>query len=459
MRFGRKATGILLLVAVALTVVLVLGRRSPPAPRGVLLITVDTLRPDHLGCYGYPRATSPAIDALAAGGVTYTAALAPRGQTWPTLASILTGLYPVTHGVRKNGQMPDPSLETLPEILGRRGFTCAAFLANSGQARWAGFAPYVDMRDQDARLSSQARGWLRAVAGKRFFLWIHYFSPHRPYQPPPPFDTRFDRDYVGVIDGSIEQMERITAKRIDLPERDLAHMLALYDGEILYMDRLVGGLLAAVRELGLDESVLVVLTADHGEDLYERNYYFSHSASVYDSSLRIPLIFRWSGRLAPGSERPGIVEATDIAPTILELVGCPLPPTIAGVSLTGQLLGEEPAASDRCAFGELEDRVVTLRDRDHRYVYNPTDFDFPVGGDKWPEAVYPLEARELYLLGVDPQERHNVAAELPAVADELERRVRDWQAEHLWEEASRRHARRAIPEELRRSLEALGYVQ
>jgi arylsulfatase A-like enzyme len=201
------------------------------------------------------------------------------------------------------------------------------------------------------------------------------------------------------------------------------------------------------------------LTADHGEDLYERNYYFSHSASVYDSSLRIPLIFRWSGHLPPRAERRGIVEAIDVAPTILELAGCEPLPGAAGFSLAAQLRSGQLAESDRCAFGELEDRVVTLRDREHRFVYNPTDFDFPVGGEKWPDAVYPIEARELYRLREDPQERRNVAAEEPAVAAELERRVRDWQAEHLWEESSRRHAQRGVPEELRRSLEALGYVQ
>jgi arylsulfatase A-like enzyme len=360
--------------------------------------------------------------------------------------------------VRKNGHFLDESVPTLAEVLGREGYVCGAFLANAGQAGWPGFEPLVDARDRDAFVTSQAKGWLRAVAHRRFFLWIHYFAPHRPYWPPAPCAERFDPGYTGPIDGSIEQMKDITARQVELSAADLGHMLALYDGEVLHLDRLVGELLGTLTELGLEERTLVMLTSDHGEDLYERNYYFSHSASIYDSSLRIPWIVRWPGRVPAGVQLAGVTEAIDIAPTLLDLAGLRVPRDFAGVSLARRLRTSAPPAGERYAFSELEDRVVSIRSQRYRYVYNPDDFDFPLGLDG-PGAVYPIAPAELYAHDGDPGERRNVVAAEPEVATGLAERIRRWQREHDWEERSRAHADKRIPDELRESLEAIGYVQ
>jgi arylsulfatase A-like enzyme len=315
----------------------------------------------------------------------------------------------------------------------------------------------TDLRDLDRPLVSRAKGWLRGNTDGPFFLWIHLFSPHRPYQPPGPWIERFDPGYGGPIDGSLDQIKGIAASGRDLAPADVHHMIALYDGEVAWTDRLLRELVGTLDELGLSGRTLVVVTADHGEELYERHRYFSHSASIYDTVLRVPLLFRWPGRVAPGRCVPGIVEAMDIAPTVLGLVGLEIPGEWEGRDLSDVVLGRTELPADHAAFAELEDRVVAVRTDRWRYLHNPTDFDFPLEAGEL-GTVFPLEARELYDLLEDPAERRNVAARLPDVAFQMERRVVDWMDEHGWEEASLRHARLDIPDEARRELEALGYV-
>ncbi|MDP6529661.1 MAG: sulfatase [Gemmatimonadota bacterium] len=444
-------------LAVAL-LLLVGGACSRKPSPGVVLITVDTLRASHLGCYGSARPTSPAMDALAASGVTFRDTFAPRAQTWPTLATVLTSLHPVTHGVRRNGQALEDGAQTIAEVLAKRGYDCASFLSNSGKAEWPGFSVSFDMRDQDASLATQAAGWLRARQGGNFFLWIHLFGPHRPFQPPVPLTPLFDRGYDGPIDGSIEQMDRITAERRELPETDLHHLIARYDAEIVAVDRLIGRLLETLQETGLDDNTLVVLASDHGEDLYQRNFYINHSASIYDSSLRIPLMLRWPGKVPAGRIAPGIVEALDIAPTVLDYLGISAPDAWEGVSLRGLAEGSPGARGKAAAFSELENRVLSVRTESHRFVSNPSGFAYRVGRTE-PPAWIRFGERELFLIEEDPEELVNHAGELPEMEDELEARLRVWCADHDWEERARTHETRHVPEEIRRSLEAIGYVQ
>jgi arylsulfatase A-like enzyme len=422
----------------------------------VLLITVDTLRPDHLGGHGHPRGPSPVIDALFAQGTAFSGHTVPRGQTWPTLASIQTSRYPVSHGVRKNGQTLPEGVLGLAEILRREGYECGAFLGNSGGVGWKGFTPVLEQRDRDRALVSRARGWIRGNLAGPYFLWIHLFSPHRPFQPPPPFDELYDPDYAGPIDGSIEQMKRIAAERTDLPPSDLEHMLARYDGEIRYLDGILADLLRVTEETDTEDRTLVVFTADHGEELYARNHYFSHSASVYDTVLRAPLLLVWPGKIDAGRWIPGIVESIDIAPTILDLLGIARPDAFEGRSLSPQIAGGLPPDRSRMAFSELEDKVVSLRTEDWRYIHNPSGFGFPLSPDG---AVYPIGREELYDHRDDPRERRDVAGDREEVVARLREVVARWQSEHRWEERSRLHAEREVPEHIREALEAIGYVQ
>jgi arylsulfatase A-like enzyme len=454
MRSSRGAARDLLLVIVAVASVSSCGRREDRP--SVVLITVDTLRPDHLGCYGYARGTSPAIDRFAAESTGFLTAAVPRGQTWPTLASIHTSLYPVTHGVRKNGQSLPPGLTTLAHVLRDEGYACAASLANAGDVDWPVFEIVSRQKTEDERAHAAALRWLADHAGEPFFLWIHYFAPHKPFDPPDPYVDVYDPAYEGTITGGIEEMQRIQANEQPLPARDLEHLIARYDGEIRWLDGLLEDLLATIGALGLDERTLVVFTSDHGEELYERNGYLHHSASIYDSVLKVPLLFRWPGAVPAGRWIRGIAESLDVAPTVLDLIGVDAPAPFEGQSLAPAIAGSADLR-ERSAYAEIEDRVVSVRTARFRFVHNPTDFDFPLGKDDY-RSVYPIATEELYAHGDDPGERRNIADSRPDEARKLQERIERWQLRHDWNERSRVHRRRAIPADVRQSLEALGYV-
>lgn len=449
----RMRTSLLSLMVAGLAMA---GCGVAPDTPNVVLITVDTLRPDHLGAYGYPRGTSPVVDRLCREGTLFETAIVPRGQTWPTLASILTSQYPVTHGVRKNGLRLQAGAVTIAHVLADRGYDCIAALANSGSADWPGFDRVVQQRGADLRIGQAASEWIRTGRARPFFLWVHLFAPHRPYDPPGELERRFDPGYAGTFRGSVEGVKRISERRLEMPPEDVRHLVALYDGEVRVADSVVGELLAALDAAGLTRETLVVLTADHGEELYERNRYISHSASVYDTVLRAPLLLRQPGVVPAGSRVRGIAEAVDIAPTILGMLGIRAPASFRGRSLADVVTGAAPMGPG-VAFSELEDRIVTVRTPDARYVHNPTDFDFPLNADD-PDAVYPIGREELYLLEADPAERVNRAGARPEEARRLRETALRWQRAHDWDAASHRFRAREMPAELRDALGALGYV-
>ncbi len=436
----------------------VLGPACAPAPDrpgpNVLLVTVDTLRADHLGAFGDPRGASPGIDRLLRGAAGFEQAFVPRGQTWPSLATLMTSLPPVAHGVRKNGQAMNEGCVSLADVLGGRGYRTAAFLSNAGKAAWSGFQEVTDLRDLDLPVVSRAKGWLRGAAPGPFLLWVHLFSPHAPYAAPAPLTTRFDPGYAGPEDGSLERIRAIERGGVAPPPADARHLAARYDAEISWVDARVDDLLRAVDELGLAEGTLVVFAADHGEELGARQAYFSHSASIYDTVLRVPLAFRLPGRVPPGTIPRAPAEIMDVAPTVLALLGVEAPPAWEGRDL-GPVLAGAAADTAHAAFAELEDRVVSLRTGRWRYLHNPDGFDFPLDGG----GTFRLERGALFDHESDPAELRDMSAVHPDVARALRERTTAWMAAHEWEEAGRRHAGRAVPEAVRRELEALGYVQ
>ncbi|NNE42864.1 MAG: sulfatase-like hydrolase/transferase, partial [Gemmatimonadetes bacterium] len=207
---------------------------------------------------------------------------------------------------------------------------------------------------------------------------------------------------------------------------------------------------------------LWVVTGDHGEELYERNRYVSHSASIYDGVLRAPLLFVWPGRIPAGAWRSDLAEAVDIAPTVLRLCGVDAPASFHGRDL-GPERGDfaegadaEAAVAD-AAVAELEDRVLSLRTSRYRYVSNPDGFHFPLSDDP-AAARYVIAREELYDLEADPGERINIAGSRPDVAARFREAADRWRRAHGWEEASRRFRKEAVPEELKEELDALGYL-
>ncbi len=314
-------------------------RRYP----NVVILTVDTLRYDRLSFHGYRRPTSPHIDALLGAGLSFTQARVPEPLTAPSMTSMITGLFPHEHGTSRNGLRSRPGLPSLPKILSRRGYRTAAFIGNwtlkdqlSGlgehfedyhevftSKRWLGlFSSEADADDLNHGALEWLEDYLDAPGRPPFLLWIHYVEPHAPYV-----------------------FHKELGKRLGLVVQDEDQVLPSdrYDTEVAFVDRAIGELLAGLEELSPSADTLVVFASDHGESLGEHDYW-GHGRHLYDATLRVPMGFRWEGRIEPRSiEAPASL--LDISPTILGLLGLPAAPTFRGFDWSPVLAGGElPAA-------------------------------------------------------------------------------------------------------------------
>ena len=367
-------------------------------PPNVLLVTIDTLRADRVGAYGYVNAETPTIDRLAREGVLLEEATVQAPETRPSHASILTGLYPYEHGIRDNySPALAPSLPTLATLLHEKGYETAAFIgaypvtAASGLNR--GFDRYDDPFGSGSAATTESNrverraeevveagiAHLRKPRTRPFFVWLHLFDPHYPYEPPPPYDRRF-------------------AKRP-------------YDGEVAYADSQLGRLIAYLDESGLRSRTLVVVTSDHGEGLGDHGE-DEHVLFVYDSTLRVPLVFSWPGVLPAGARVRGQFRSVDLLATIMGLLDLPAPRT-SGQSRAlvlrqgGRVPDNESYAE--ALFGNL------------RFGYAPVRA-LRAEGFKLIDVPRP----ELYRLTDDPGETHNLIDERSAVAAKMRARLRSY---------------------------------
>ncbi len=331
----------------------------------VILISIDSLRADHLSVYGYPRATSPTIDDLAARGVVFRRTSSTTAWTLPAHISMLTGRSLLGHGVVSDDRMLTSDVPTLAESFRGAGYTTGAIVsAPYVEARYGfsrGFDHYDDRTIRFAShgesydgvtaptLQRAADAWLSANADRRFFMFLHYWDVHYDYAPGAPYDTMFDPDYEGEIDGGNFYFNAAVNRH--MPRRDLEHVVALYDGEIRLVDDHLGLLRKSLQRLGIADRTVLVVTADHGEEFFEHGRK-GHHRSLYDEIIRVPLVLHVPG-VAP--TRPVVdMEASiiDIVPTVLSLVGIRVPAGVEGVDLGGiAYRGEDPW--DRMTLSEL----------------------------------------------------------------------------------------------------------
>jgi arylsulfatase A-like enzyme len=335
----------------------------------VVLVSVDTLRPDRLGCYGGTAVETPAIDSLSKAGVLFQNAFTPVPLTLPAHWTILTGVEPWRHGVVDNGlTLSAPPAATLAERFSAAGYDTAAFVSAFVLHRTfgldRGFARYDDGPAADAALDQllhatapagervdRALAWLRRERTRPFFLWLHLFDPHAPYAPPPGFRAR----YAGRP----------------------------YDGEVAFVDTQIARLLASLDRSGLSERTLVVLLSDHGESLGEHGEE-THGILLYDATLRVPLIFRMPGDLAAGEVRPEAVTLADVAPTILALAGLPATPGVDGRDLFGpaasplrRLAAVSQAPARRFGWASL----TAVREADWKFIAAPRSELYRIADD------------------------------------------------------------------------------
>ena len=321
-------------------------------PPSIFLLTVDTLRADHLGCYGYGRDVSPNIDALAEAGIRLDNAIAPRPLTGPSMASTLTGLYAHHHGVRQNFTQLHDSLDTLAEYLDVRGYSSAAFVSNYVLIEEVanlhqGFDLFDDqLPDKEPNRESYERKaketvdaattWLTAQAGDApLFMWLHLIDPHGPYTPPEGYAERFE-------EGPTRQLRREQIPDYQyLDTVDERTYLSRYDGEIAYCDEQLGRLLDGIGERGMWDDSVVIFHSDHGESLGEHGAWFRHGQDLFEPCTRIPLLIKLPGGAHAGTSSEALVSVLDITPTLLELSGLSEPPALDGTSLLGVLGGAD----------------------------------------------------------------------------------------------------------------------
>jgi len=400
------------------------GSWGPVYPdANILLVTIDTLRADHLGAYGYQPARTPRLDLLAREGVRFDQAISPMPMTLPSHTSLMTGLYPYQHGVRDNADFEiDPDTVLLAESFHDAGYDTGAFVAAYVlHSRW-GLSPGFDLYDDNGvhgveDLSGESRlerrgdeviaaalPWIQRERDTPFFGWVHLYDPHAPYQAPDPWGSRFAAEP--------------------------------YDGEVAYTDTLIAQLLDGLDTAGLSNNTIVVVTADHGEDLKDHGEQ-GHGLFVYDSTQRVPLFLRLPDGASAGTVVEQQVRLIDVGPTLLALAGLDIPAGITGASLTTLLEGEgegRPAYAEtmypRWHLGWQE--LYALRKSGYKYILAPTE--------------------ELYDLSVDPGETDNLADALPDIAANMREELEALDAD------VDDSARGATSGEAAQRLRALGYI-
>jgi arylsulfatase A-like enzyme len=424
----------------------------------VVLLTIDTVRADRLGIYGYARrATSPRLDAQLSSGVVFDRALAQRAATWPSLASLLSGLYPSGHGVAENGYGFPDDLPTLPKLLRGAGYRTGAFLSNMCDANHQGWESLVCSGGKDGRTVQEALAWSGALDARRpFLLWVHLFGAHPPYYNGGDLSSRLDPGYQGLLGPKKWRLDSVMIRHLRLDHADLQHLDALYDAAVIGSDRLAGELLAGLKHAGRLDRTLVVVAADHGEELYAHHGYLYHACSVYQTTLHVPLGIAAPGLLAAGARVPQAVELIDVLPTLLELLAVPRPARLDGRSLLPYLERPGGGGAGKPAFSEYgASRIHTVVERDWKLVDNPDRLDpacipGPPGG---PPLRFPIGRSELYDLARDPGETANLAAGHRLQVAELSRLI-----EQRFARLPRRAHPQQIPEKLRKELSNLGYV-
>jgi len=341
----------------------------PPVNAGVnvLLITIDTLRADHLSSYGYVRQTSPNIDALAATGVIFDGAHTYWPKTRGSFAAMFTGLYASQHGLTVRDRDLPGFNQTLAETFADAGYETAAALDNGNLDEALGFAQGFETYEQtwlsgDTELERTeaitrfGETFLaRDASGQPFFLWLHYVNPHTPYEPPEETLSMFRGDGL-VPEGPV--LERVTGYHGGVNRKHVAvdgeehwgDYIDRYDAEIRVADTHIGRVIQALEAGGRRDSTLVVLTSDHGESLGEHNYYFDHGNDLFNPSLRIPFVLSFPGMLPTGLRVAGAVSTLDLYPTILDLSRLSYPPELQGKSVLPLVRGTTDELHDNLFF-------------------------------------------------------------------------------------------------------------
>lgn len=462
-----------LLIAVIVSLSIFAGGEKRP---NVILISIDSLRADHLHCYGYDRNTSPHIDQLAREGVLFVNTFSSSGWTLPAHVSMLTSLVVPTHGVVKPDKKIDRKVKTLAQALKEHGYTTAGFISavfvHAIYGFDKGFDVYEDLSADPSilekhpdsthvieaifsdvegitspRITRRVTQWLHENRKKPFFLFLHYFDVHYDYMPPPPYDTMFDPGYTGTI--SAKNYYYNDAVNPNMSPADLKHIIALYDGEIRFVDEHIGLLLERLKESHLDKNTIIIVTADHGEEFFEHGG--KDHRTLYDEVLRIPLIIKWPGHIPEGKRVNSLAGIIDIMPTVLDLACGDTTGTMMGKSLRNQIFGDGNSSSPPL-LGELvclhnDSHLFSLRTDKAKIIFDST-----------------YDKTYIYDLANDPGETEDLGQNIKAVSlkEDLERQLQS-AMKNAVDKKKEWHIKEGSLEKLskaqEKNLKSLGYIQ
>jgi arylsulfatase A-like enzyme len=445
--------------------------RPQNAGINVLFITVDTLRPDHLSAYGYPRKTSPAIDELATKGVVFDLAFTYWPKTRGSFAAMFTSLYASQHGLTvRDRDLPEFN-ETLAEVFQRAGYRTAAAVDNGNLDSKLGYAQGFEVYEETwippertelertEVITRFAEEFLAKKDDSRpFFLWLHYVNPHAPYEPPPEQLNRFQGDGLIPRGRALPEVVGfhggVNRKHAAKGARTWGDYIDRYDAEILLADQHIGRVLKSLNESSHAGATMVALTSDHGESLGEHGYFFDHGDDLFNPSLRIPLVLSFPGFLPAGERVSGAVTSLDLFPTLLDLAQIPFPtgpPSLQGSSVLPLIRGTKSRLKDFLFF--QNDRHLTAISNGRLKLVH-----YPVAED----SAGCLELYDMYRDPGETEDRYGGSearvAPLEAELGSFRTRTVAWQQETT---AKREPAKAddALSEATRRSLEILGYVE
>ncbi|MCJ7581526.1 MAG: sulfatase [Candidatus Aminicenantes bacterium] len=437
----------------------------------IILISIDTLRADHLGVYGYERETSPNIDSLAADSAMFSNVYASSPWTLSSHVSILTALNSVNHQVYQDNEIMDPDLVTAAEMLRVNDYFCSAFTGGGFVSSVFGFAygfdSYYERTDEvllniAAELSFRdVARWIDINKNKNYFLFIHTYQPHDPYSSPAPYKTMFlseNSKWSNInLNGHLGGKNSIFKK---LPEDDRQNIIDLYDAEIRYTDeKLIGPLVQKLIDMTLYDKTMIIFTSDHGEEFYEHEGW-GHGHSLYDESLKVPLLIKFPHSKYLGSKVDHIVSLIDIVPTILDEMDIDSTQfEFDGRSLIPFLEGKEK--KDRVFLSDVGENILNLHlpqkiasnEGGKKLILNKSIRSQDRGFFRYPPPS--IKAIELFNLSLDPGEHSNIVDVESSIANRIIDRI-----EEIYKSAKRKKPGQAVlDEELKKQLRALGYIK
>jgi arylsulfatase A-like enzyme len=451
-RFERPKIRLIVAALLVLTTVLLAAcSGSSDAPPNVLLITVDTLRADRLGCYGYGLETSPNIDGLAARGVRFEDCTVQWPKTFESLSSLISGRYPKHIGLVDGKRALSTSMQIMSEVFLEAGYATAAVVSNihvgkgfgfdqgfehfveSWAEKWAEeksaaparrFGGWVKEYTDAADVTDQGLGWLHETERDRpFFLWLHYMDTHGPYVPPPRYQEYF-QDAHPPEPVPLRELPRYQVQHdpeTGEPITDLAFYRAQYDREIRYVDDQVARLLDWLSMEGLEEDTLIVFSSDHGESFDEHDYFLEHGKLSYQACARVPLILSRPGTLPEGRTLDHPVGMIDLSATIVDLAGLKVPSSFEGRSLSRLIRGDAKGTGPDFVFMESgyfsPDTQLTIRSGPWKLIQVRAEAD---------RKLMAGMEYELYNVLEDPHETVNLASKHPEIVERLGLALLQW---------------------------------